>query len=378
MNELDERIRAGLAGAAGSPPSAPPFADVEARARRLGRHRRALAGAAALATAAVAVGVIVAQPDGDGDGHTVVVTEPEAPTSTTTAPDATTTTADATSTTVAATPAAPRPERVLVATADGRLLVLDVGSGATAIDLGRFDVDLDPPEGSPFGVDDVAITPDGARAFVSRCCEPAAGWIAALPADGSATLDLDGDEQHFATATRVQPAPAGLPWLAISVHDGIAITSGGPPTGPADVPAAPGDLVSGLAWSADGTRLTWQEHLAGNLVVAEVGPDGDARVLGRFAPPPGTSWREPVFRTDGAIVVLESASDEPATLARVLDGGTGDALATFELPGPTVRIGYDASGTWLLVLLDDGRLFGMGGGEVFRIPVDGAVAAADW
>jgi sugar lactone lactonase YvrE len=315
----------------------------------------------------------------DDEGATDVVTRPDVGTTTTTATTdgSSAATTGATSTTTATSiPPAPRPDRVLVATDDGRLLLLEVATGDVALALGTFDVELDPPEGSPTFVDDVAITADGGTVYVSRCCEPASGWISSIPADGSIPLNLYSLDQHFGTAAAVRPGPLARPLLAVAEFDGIDVTSGDPY--PADVLTEGGELHDGLAWSPDGARLVWQQFTGSAVVVAEVHGEDNVEVVSRFQFPAGERWSQPVFRRDGAIVVVEQpdGGDDAGETARVLDADTGETITTFPLPGPTISLGYDPTGTWLLVLLDDGRLFGMGGDETFVIAE--GITAADW
>jgi hypothetical protein len=378
MTDFEDHLGDDLVAGLEDAPAPPVFADVERRARRRTTRTRALAAGSLLAVALLGVGVTAFVFDGDG-GSTDVVTEPDDGASTT-ATDVTTTSTTPAPTTatsaVAAAPPEPRPQRVLVATADGRLLLLDVATGEVALALGTFDVDLDPPEGSPMFVDDVAITADSATVYVSRCCEPASGWISTIPADGSIALDLYSLDQHFGTATAVRPGPLARPLLAVAEFDGIDVTSSDP--FPADVQTTGGELHDGLAWSADGARLVWQQFTGEAIVVADVHSEDDVEVVSRIPFPWSVRWSQPVFRRDGAVVVIEQPdrSDVPGSTARVLDPSTGETLATFPLPGPTISLGYDPTGTWLLVLLEDGRLYGMSGGDAFEI-ADG-ITAADW
>jgi hypothetical protein len=377
MNDFDDRIREGLAADDGAPPT-PPFADVERRARHLTRRRRAVTGGVLLGTVAIVAGIVAAQRPDDEDGHTVVVTQPETSTTASTepAPETTTSTEPPPEVTTTTTPEAPaRPSQAVVATTDGRILVLDVASGEVVSDLGRVESGPDAPL-----VHEVSVSADGSSVLASICCDVIGGQLLVIPTDGSG-LEADGHDV-VTNAYNVAIGPSTRPWTALQRDSGIAVTSGPVAAfadSATDIVDPSGGPTRGLAWSPDGRLLAWQSPTT--LTVAEVIGEDDIRVVAEHAAPPGTYWSEPFFTYDGYIHALSGliGGQEGSPLENLvrIDPASGEVLNSLELGTSARSLRCDPTGNWLMFVTTDDQLMLFEEDGSHRTIATG-VEAADW
>lgn len=377
MNDFDDRIGAALSDGPVAP-APPPFADVERRARRRTRNRRVLAGGAVLGSMAIVAGVLAAQQPGDEDGHTVVVTQPDEsttttePAPTTTEPTPTTSTTTASPTTTVPTPQ--RPDHVVVATADGRVLVLDVTSGDVVSDLGRVE------SADAVLVHDVHVSADGSSILLSVCCDGADVRLEVIPADGSA-LDDPGHDT-IAEFYNVGIGPVARPWTAGESRGDIAVTSGPVASlagAAADAIDPSGGATRGLAWSADGRRLAWQSPTT--LSVADVVDEDDIRVVAAHTAPEGTYWSDPCFTYDGYVLALAGIVGEregsPLDDLVRIDPGSGEVVGSVDLGTSARRLRCDPSGNWLMFVTEDHRLM-LFEEDGAHVTIATGIVAADW
>lgn len=247
-----------------------------------------------------------------------------------------------------------RPGELAAVSADGRLVVLDTGTGAERRELARVP--------GPRGIDGVALSPDGRTVWFSVCCEPAGGTVLRVPFDGSAPPEEAGFgfDPTFGSSSR---------YVAMAWDDGLQVIDPVGDFGRRWISERWSGDYQEVAWSLDGGTFVLRVG-AGELVVvpfdaigfteAETGGDADAaRLL------PGDSWSSPVFRRDGLLV----AADGDAV--RVIDVATGEVVDELDVSGnlPVLDLDYDATGEWLLAVVE--------GGAVQMVGRDGTVTALD-
>ncbi|MGY6502002.1 MAG: hypothetical protein ACXIVQ_14055 [Acidimicrobiales bacterium] len=369
-----------------------------------GRSAPILAAAAVVVLVAAVVGVMVL--GGEDEDATDVATD----TTTSTIVDETTTTTAVDDTTTTTEPAptdgpldmGPQPDRrdvppeeLVVVLDDGRLAVVETATGSVVRVLDqRGDLREIDELGMSYGIWDVAVTPDGSRAFFTTCCEPAAGALFSIPTDGSdgGAPVVNADHPQFTTSDNWVVASS----MFLQVHDVRDGTT---------LMWQPSDDVLGLgpsALSPDGRRVVTSPWSFGDaprppLLVATIGGIDDSsaatgsdmvrtlemdesRDLG------DGSWTLPTFRRDGRLVVAEEQADG-SWVGRVVDIDTGevDDSISYDYGGVPVTQRHDGSGEWLLaVVTDDPETFPQVGRLVWFGPdgqsgtVPGSYLGAGW
>ena len=287
-----------------------------------------------------------------------------------------------TTTTEPLPPRAPRPETFVGVTQDGRLVVVDVATGEEIRELARLaDPTAEPPDEGPRpnAIVNVAVDSVHGLVYYEECCEPVSGIVWAVPFEGGEQMRVaeggwpavSGDGQRIVSST----------WMAVTVQS----RGGTHWRHSTERPDAAFDEVSETALSLDGSTLafTARDPERGELGIVVVDADDPSGASMRtLRDPQGIGWVHPTFRRDGDLVVVQQSTVEGLPTesgpraARVVDPDTGKVVSSFQYPAPVNDQDYDASGTWLLVTLNDGQVLWYGGGT--SAPVATGYIAASW
>ena len=277
---------------------------------------------------------------------------------------------------------ATRPPTALVVTEGGDLLRVDVTTGrletlvpSQSVDGGGGGVPGSDEEPDGGGVQDdridaAAVGLDDTTVF-STCCAPIAGQTLVLEPDGDTDLLAYGFNPAFGPdGTSVAVVhPAGV---AVVGLDGVELHD-------IDGSAHNGNIV-GVAWSPAGDRLA-VEVAVGATEHRVVLVDSGAASLdeGReLVAPTGMWWGQPVFRSDGSLLVAEHPVGQEEADATAEEGSVVRAVSPEGQPGETVdlgglapqRLAADRSGRWVLVAAPAGRLVVIGpDGGITDVPV---------
>lgn len=285
-----------------------------------------------------------------------------------------------TTTTEPLPPRATRPETFVGVTHDGRLVVVDVATGEEIRELARLgDPTAEPPEEGPGPnvIVNVAVDSEHGLVYYEECCEPISGVVWAVPLEGGEPVRVaeggwpavSGDGQRLANVNPVN--------VTVQARDGAQWVH------------AP-DRLGGVqaldpALSLDGSSLafTARDPEKDRLGIVVVDADDESGASARtWRDPQGIGWAHPTFRRDGDLVVVQQSSAVVATsdtgprAARVVDPDTGKVVSSFQYPAPVNDQDYDASGTWLLVTLNDGQVMWYGGGTSAAVAT--GYVAASW
>ncbi|MEO6123560.1 MAG: hypothetical protein ABIR32_07590 [Ilumatobacteraceae bacterium] len=339
----------------------PPIADVATlnqvakRADRL-RRRRALiigTGAGALVVALTIATIAIVKSD-DPDGQLVVDVPPTDVTVTTLADTAST--LYSTSTTVAsvvvpppATTLAPAPDTTVapettvvettvalettttlpattttVPIATGPIVAIDANGDAVIVALDGANTVLfdgpdpdEPPagEGETSGIDGVAITPDGTRAYIGLCCEPVVGTLLQTTPPAMANVD---DSVVYGHGPAIAPG-GGL--LARIVYDTLTVSD----LAINDLATVPEDFDVGFTYD-----LAWADDQ--HLLALRLGPGGtDLRVFTFSAN----------TLTAGASATIFGAAVDPVQGASFAGRGDGVIYILGVIPGTLTA--YDST-----------------------------------
>jgi outer membrane protein assembly factor BamB len=282
-----------------------------------------------------------------------------------------------------------RPSDFVGVTADGRLVVVDVATGTEVRELTRR---ADPrqssePEGGPSVIAGVTVDRERGIVYFETCCEPAVGSVYSVPLTGGAITPV-----------------SNFSWPALSADGDTLVGLGG------DLVVARENLTSRVriardeqvavfhtAISPDGSRLAYERAYAGPngnsselvVVAADDIPADATDEEQRTALDDAVAWRDPdqvgwmfpAINREGNVVVAQQCCyglepREGPRSARVIDPDTGQVVGSFQYPAPVVDQEYDATGTWLVVTLADGRVVWFGGGESGELA--SGYLAADW
>jgi hypothetical protein len=263
---------------------------------------------------------------------------------------------------------------------DGRELVLhDTATGETRSILTQPEADPDDPLG-PNSFGRVILHPSGEEVFVEEIGEPVAGVIIRVPLRG-------GDPEAVALGSYPALSPDGRYLATSQLGGGIDVldldtldprTIAGPPD-------ATGVVALNLAWGHDGRTLFFERApgpgVPSELWALDAGTASSLDEARRLGPPEGRDgWTLPAPRRDGELVVMEQCctTSELAGSANgaVVDADDGTVQATFLVERAVLDTAYDATGTFLLYVLVDGRVRWQGGGQGGDL-ITGATAA-DW
>lgn len=255
-------------------------------------------------------------------------------------------------------PPSPVPPAQLVAvTVDGRLVVVEVGTGKELRTLATSgDPRQAPPrEGpGPNVIDHVALSPDGRTAWFSECCEPAGGSLFRVAVDGSAAPErvADGYTPSVSTDSRYV---AAVNAFGVLIFDPSANSSLGWMN-----ERWQGEYQQ-LAWSLDARRLVVRVGMpeAGQLLALDPSTFGPAAGLttARSAEPvvlEGSSWSLPTFRRDGRLVVAEREARTWRGRVFDLDAGHAVDAESFDYGGTPLSQDYDPTGEWFLTVVRSG------------------------
>ncbi len=359
MNDLDDRLRAF------QDLDVPRPSELTTLKRRTTRRRTRRFASAAAAAILVAVGTATFWLDRDDTTRVDVI---DGPTTTSMVTTSTTVTDETTSsvpdtvpfdpagygTMAPPAPTATPPDQFVAVTPDGRLVVVDTGTGNEIRQLAAAGaVDGPPPEEGPGlnYIDSVALSPDGATVWFSECCEPAGGSLYRVPTDGSAAPTRVADGYDPAV-------PADSRWVAaVSSYGALVVDADG---------GGPGriwwnDANSGehqeVAWSLDGTHIAVRVGVpdAGNLLVVDPAtfPPNDGDTQYGNTPPllvVDGDWRLPTFRRDGRILAANRVAGVWSPL--LVDPATGETSpAGFDYRlGVPIDQDVDPTGEWTLLL----------------------------
>lgn len=228
--------------------------------------------------------------------------------------------------------------------------------------------DCEGEEGCLFqGLNELAVSSDG-HLWISDCCEPAVGNIFKVEAGNDFSTD-----SFIVFGSHPVPSPNG----DLIAHDGLEATIvsdssgqqlgviGNEVDGGSD--NAPPFWYQPVAWIDDETLVVRAiGDLVDNLVLFDL---SDPTSPQRTGPTMGglISHTDAAVRSDGMIFALARppGGDDAAPsdlMGWVFDPSSGDVIAETDLPDDTWEIDYDATGTFLLTVGQDGivRFFGAG------------------
>lgn len=250
---------------------------------------------------------------------------------------------------------------VLIETETGAVLSRTLGWGA---DLGA-----PVPEGGRQRL--VEVEPAGDVIWVADCCEPAIGNVY-----GHQVGSIDPVPNSTLTAAGSAPTAspdallvaAGVVDLGVAVFDastGEQLIDPGPIGSLLAAPTSEGGQVlpRPLTW-IDASTLAVGVASGGLTAVTFVSVENPAApaAVGPTIEVEG-SIADAAVRADGAVVFAVAEEGTDVVSGLVYDVSTGEQIAAFELPDLTDRIGYDPSGTFLLVSTSGGLVSWIGGGE---------------
>jgi hypothetical protein len=233
------------------------------------------------------------------------------------------------------------PSVAVAVTAQGTLVRVDLSNGG----LERLLTSPGEFEGGYYdAIDSVAIGPDDTVLFAT-CCSPIAGQTFRFESAGPPTFLDYGYGPVFSAdgQSLVLFDPGRVKVLELDGNLIHGIEEGGS-TG----------NVQGVAWSPDGGMLA-VDVATGPVTHEVLLVSVNARSLDEatvLQPPDGQWWSDPVFRTDGSLLVIEH-DEAGATALRQVDaeGQVGDIV---DLDGvQPAKLAADPTGGWVLVAPPD-------------------------
>ncbi|MDJ0953859.1 MAG: hypothetical protein QNJ81_09275 [Acidimicrobiia bacterium] len=309
-----------------------------------------------------------------------------ATTSTTTAPPSTTTTTTTTSTAAPApgdTLADGRPATLVAITDDYLAVAVDTVTGEIVHEYGQTGTaaQVESAEEMPPNVlVSIWRVRDGAMVGISDCCEPAAGNIFYLPADGSLGPDPYANERVMGWTLSPSPTADTFAILGYSMLvDDPAVPDFGDPGLWVDDPSL-GFPMGAAAWTRDGSELYWSTRIGEVTALATLDLAEGAPTHVTLMP-----WVGVHQSLDG---IGSQANGNLVGFLHTFDGGsgvtetsgvvfstTGEVLATFPVELGSTWGGYDPSGVFLLYVDGEGTVRWQGNGQSGEI-ADGFIFAS--
>jgi hypothetical protein len=351
----------------------------ERAGRRQPRQPRRLALVGVGLAGALAAGVtayVVADP-GDHDAQVDTVGDDSQPT----VVIRTTTTVDRpapTTTTTSEAPPPPAPTDFVAVTLDGRLVVVDAEMGTELRELARLadpTKSTDDQEIAPNTITGVTVDRTNGVVYYESCCEPAAGDVRSVPLEGGEPTpitnmswpSLSGD------GTKLVGFSTQMLWLYdVASRKLLAEAEETQLFGVHTSISGDGSTIAYERGFSDDAGPHSEVVVVDTASLAPSPADQDARreVVANqrvLRDPEGIGWMHPVINRDGNVVVAQQCCFGPQLLrgtgfARVVDPATGEVVGSFSYGGRVVDQQYDASGSWLIVTLEDGRVVWFGGG----------------
>lgn len=251
-----------------------------------------------------------------------------------------------------------RPATFIAVTDDFRVVEVDTLTGST---LQTYN-DAPPPEEDGdihFNVYHAAWrSSDGAQLMVSSCCEPAAGLLELIDADGSL-----GDERtsgYFGWAAA--PAVGADAWAVFGFSMDVVVPDGA--ESPRQVESQGASFAFGYpAWSRDLSRIYWlsSEPIEDALVTLSSW-DGVSSDVERVPLPWLSEGDAQGLATQASgNLVLFAGADDGEMIGNVITP-TGELVAEFPIEPQSNLGSYDASGTYLIYVDGEGNVRWQGGG----------------
>lgn len=314
--------------------------------------------------------------DTTGDAGTTTTTD--TPAVATTVTTETTTTEVTTTTEMATTTAAPVaangfPDTFLAIDDDYAAVEVDTQSGEVVHVFGQLAdaaaLAAGAEEMSPNALVGIWRVVDGSMVGLADCCEPAAGNVFYLPADGELAADpyTEGIVERGWT---LSPSPTQNMFANLGYTMIVADPSVTADTGPGVGIESPelGFPTGAAAWERDGSQIYWisakdgatglvtLDLAAGTPVfVTELSWVGDDQLLSGVG-------SQASGNLVGFLYTLDASAQVSAT-AGVVFTVEGDLVTTFPVETDSAWGGYDATGTWLIYVDADGAVRWQGSGE---------------
>ncbi|MDY7100230.1 MAG: hypothetical protein S0880_03495 [Actinomycetota bacterium] len=286
-----------------------------------------------------------------------------------------TTTAETTTTTFEPLGPEGGPDELVAATADGRLVVVDLETG----DELELDDVTQHPGAESFGR--IQLSPDRSIAYYAVLTGAAEGYTAAIATDGtssgaarvadgiSGALDADGSR----LLTVSSPSEPGV--VVTDLDRGESRF----------VPDGEGRRLRHPSWVPDGGDVAFAEVVDESspsvLVLVDTNADDLAGLPVRAAPS-GGGWTLPIWRNLSSLWVVEQCCGV-ASLSGEARFFVADPEDNDEDPGPVadtppvLHQEYDTTTSWLVYVTTDGVARWAGGGEL-GVELGDGYLAADW
>jgi hypothetical protein len=317
--------------------------------------------------------------DGAGSTSTAAVEE----TTTTVAEETTTTTLQAPTTTQATEQPNPLPATFLAITSDFEAVEVDTATGEIVHVFGQEGTPEEvaaAEEMMPNVLVGVWRVSDGSMVGISDCCEPAAGSIAYLPADGELGSRLDNE---WITGWTLSPSPtanvfANLGYTmivadpSVTEDTGTGIAIDGPDLG------FPGGAA---AWARDGSELFWVTKKDGATGLATLDLAEGAPAYVADLPWVGEAgWIDGIgSQASGNLVGFVDTYDDSSNLVDtegVVFTTTGELVANFPVELGATWGGYDPDGVYLIYV--DGETVRWQGGGGSGVLAGNGFLFASW
>ena len=225
---------------------------------------------------------------------------------------------------------------------DGAVVVAEGATGDRVVEPGALD---------EFGETPILVRLGAETLFVSFCCEPAEGEAAAV--------DLS-DGTVFESWSGIISSVTGDDRWARVLTNGMQVLVEAPGTDPLATTAREFLMPAHTALSPDGEAMAVVGVGAGEDILYSLQPGTpffeDGTELARGAQNRVTPAL-PAIDAAGRVWYLQDRRRSGERVQGVVvDSATGEVVERFEHPKSVVDQDFDASGTWLLVVFDDGTL----------------------
>jgi hypothetical protein len=225
---------------------------------------------------------------------------------------------------------------------DGAVVVAEGATGDPVVEPGALD---------EFGETPILVRLGAETLFVSFCCEPAEGEAAAV--------DLSEGTVFESWSGIISSVTGDDRWARV-LTNGMQVLVEAPGTDPLTTTAREFLMPAHTALSPDGEAMAVVGVGAGDDILYSLQPGTpffeDGTELARGAQNRVTPALPAIDATGRVWYLQDRRRSGERVQGVVVDPATGEVVERFEHPKSVVDQDFDASGTWLLVVFDDGTL----------------------